>query len=95
MAHRKPLGTTFTSTLDWSGEKPELLDYLRSAAGTWYRVVGVHEHSNASKVKLTEERIASPTGIEGRSAYPRHFIDGDGVHRVHDFWWYPRDRRAA
>lgn len=95
MPHRKPLGSTFTTRLDWDGPLPELLDYLRSEAGTWYRVVGIEETSNPRRPKVVLERIASPTGTEGRAPHPRELIDGDGLHRVHDFWWYPRDRRRA
>lgn len=98
MAHRKPLGSTFTGLMDWprdSRPRPELGYYLRSAAGTWYRVVGLHETSNPDKVLLTRERIASPTGVEGRSPYPEMFIDGDGIHRVLEFVWYPRKKRRA
>jgi hypothetical protein len=60
MAHRKPLGTTFTSTFDWDGPHPELGDYLVSMADTWYLVVGVQEKANPKKVGLTLERIARP-----------------------------------
>lgn len=95
MAHRKPLGSTFTSTFDWQGARPRLLDFLRSEAGTWYRVIGVHETANPEKVRLTEERIASPTGVEGRTPFPRTIRDRDGAHTVHDFHWYPRDRTRA
>lgn len=82
MAHRKPLGSTFTSTFDWRGQVPEPLDYLVSGAETWYRVVGVEEKANPAKVGLMLERIAKPTG---------EFHDAV----VHTFEWYPRSSKAA
>lgn len=84
MAHRKPLGTRFTSTFDWNGQLPEPEDYLVSAAGTWYLVVGVIEKANPAKVGLCLERIASRTMIEVREE------DAVGRHAVHPFHWYPR-----
>lgn len=80
MAHRKPIGSlTSPMYLDWHGDKPQLGEYLRSAAGTWYRVAGDLETANPAKVKLVLERITGP----------------DEPARVHELWWYPRDRRAA
>lgn len=77
MAHRKPLGTTFTTTLEWEGEQPELGDYLISSAGTWYRVNGVIEKENPAKVGLTLERVAG-------AAQDEHHV------RTHPFAWYRR-----
>lgn len=95
MAHRKPLGTTFTGPLDWPRGLPriELDDYLRSAAGTWYRAAGVHETPNLDKQLLTLERIASPTGVEGRALCPDCFIEDGAIRQVHHFVWYPRVKR--
>lgn len=86
MAHRKPIGsTTVPMTFDWEGGNPRLDDYLISAAGTWYRVVGELETRNRRKAKLVLERILEPTLEELHAS--------TGV--VHEFFWYPRDRRAA
>ncbi len=84
MAHRKPLGSTFTSTFDWEGPHPWLEDFLVSAADTWYRVVGVQEKANPRRVGLTLERIAKP-------AWPLSEHDG----QVHEFVWYDRGRRRS
>jgi hypothetical protein len=93
VAHRKPLGTTWRGPIDWEGPLPALGDFLRSEAGTWYRIVGIEETANPKRPRLVHERVASPTGVEGRAPYPRVVADTDGAHRVHDFYWYPRERR--
>jgi hypothetical protein len=80
MAHRKPLGTrTGPMVFDWEGGNPQLGECLVSQAGTWYRVVGELEMRNPKKVKLVLERIAGP----------------DQPGRVHEFEWYPRDKKRA
>lgn len=78
MAHRKPLGSTFTSTFDWEGPHPWIGDFLVSGAGTWYGVVGVEEKANPRKVGLMLERIAEPAERDGQ---------------VHQFVWYERKRK--
>lgn len=84
MAHRKPLGTTCHTNADWEGEHPALLDYLRTPANTWYRIVGIEERANPKKLGLTLERVAPRTVIEVREE------DAVGRRGVHDFEWYSR-----
>lgn len=98
MAHRKPLGSTFTSTFDWAGDFPEPDDYLVSGAGTWYRVAGVEEKSNRAKVGLMLERIAEPAGVTivADGDQERLVVQvGEQLHPVHPFVWYPRERRRV
>ena len=107
MAHRKPLGTTFTSTFDWQGLEPGLHDALVSQAGTWYRVVGVAEtasllaalqnpdvNGRRYRIKLTLERVAEPRTMS--KAAGSLVLWPDGLYgRMYEFEWYPRDRRRA
>lgn len=96
MAHRKPLGTMFTSTFDWQGPHPALLDYLVSQADTWYRVVGVQEKTSPTKIGLTLERVGGPEGEVFRGPSGRcGVVEGVEVRLVHNFEWYPRHRRRA
>lgn len=97
MAHRKPLGTTCRSTLDWRGGKPNVNDALVSSAGTWYRIVGVEEKRNPDKVGVVLERVARPDRVMlasvtavGRALWPD---DTWGI--IHEFEWYSRNRKRA
>lgn len=96
MAHRKPLGTLCHTNADWHGERPFLLDYLVTPAGTWYRIVGIEEKKNPSKLGLTLERVAPRTLIEVRADDLEQWeADGEHRRRVHDFEWYPRNKKRA
>lgn len=99
MAHRKPLGSTFSTTFDWEGPQPELGDYLASQALTFYRVVGVEEKANPKKVGLVLERIADPPAdaicVNRYTGAGYVYEDDDRYVPIHRFEWYARDRRRV